>query len=107
MVVNNFYVGWPWRPARPFKADSPLVVNANAVLALAVADEGFKTIAGQDGQIAERGSRLKTIKLQARGACKPGKRFDAFSSGKVSRPLVPVADDHQAKLARNYALRQA
>jgi hypothetical protein len=38
----------------PDKADSVLIVNANAVLAFAVSRQGFEVIAREDRQIVQR-----------------------------------------------------
>src|SRR6266852_2903737 len=104
MIVNNLYVRWPERAARPLEANPPLIVNANAVLALAVADQSFEAIAWQSGQVSERGGCLQTVELQARGALKPRKSLDAFAGGEISGPAVPIA---LAQNVMNYVLRQA
>ena len=40
-------------PVLPAKADAPLIVDANAVLARAVAFELFESVAGRDTQVLE------------------------------------------------------
>ena len=42
MVVNNLHVGWAGPFFGPFKANPPLVINADAVLALSVPFQRFK-----------------------------------------------------------------
>jgi hypothetical protein len=64
-----------------------LIVNADAVLALAVAMQRLKTIAGQCGQVSQRRGCLKTVELQPRGPVKTRERLDPFSSGEVLGPL--------------------
>jgi len=44
MVIDYFDIYRTGRPARPFEAESPLVVDADTVLALAVALECFEPI---------------------------------------------------------------
>jgi hypothetical protein len=71
-----------------------LIVNADAVLALAVTYQRFKTVSRQRGEIALRGSRLHTIKLQARGPLKARECLDSLTAGEFSGSLIPIADDH-------------
>jgi hypothetical protein len=40
-------------PVLPAKADAPLIVDANAVLARAIAFEFFESVAGRDTQVLE------------------------------------------------------
>lgn len=100
MIVNNLHVRRPWRSIEPLEANPPLVVDANAVLSLATANQRLKTIAGQGGQVAKRRGGFEAVELQPSGTLKPGKSFDPLSGSEVSRPLVAVADDHSAKLSR-------
>ena len=51
VVIGNLNVEWAVPICRPFKADSPLLVDADAELSLAIAAQGFKTIARQPHQI--------------------------------------------------------
>jgi hypothetical protein len=51
VIIHNFYVRRADSPVRPFEADSPLIVNANAVLALAISGQGLKAITGQRRKI--------------------------------------------------------
>jgi hypothetical protein len=46
VIVDNLHVQWPRRSASPLEANPPLIVNADAVLALAVAYQRFKTVPG-------------------------------------------------------------
>jgi hypothetical protein len=75
-----------------------LIVNAYAVLALAVAYQRFKTVPRQCGKVSQRRSRLHTVKFQARGSFKSRECFDSFPGGEFSGPLVPKADDHYPKI---------
>jgi hypothetical protein len=76
-----------------------LIVNANAVLALAVADQRFEAIAGQNGKVSERCGYLQTVKLQARGTLKPRECLDPFAGSEISGPAVPIADNPWFKMA--------
>src|SRR5712664_159634 len=98
VIIGNFHVGRPGWPVEPFKAQAPLIVNANAVLAFAVTKQGLKPIARQRGEISERCGRLQTVQLHPCGALKPGECLDVLPCGEVPRPLVPIADDHSPKI---------
>src|SRR5258708_17263362 len=99
VIIDNLYVGRPRRSGWPLKPQTPLIVNANAVLSLAVTKHRFKTVAGQCSKVSKRCGRLQTVQLQPRGAFKPGESLDELPSGKVPRPLVPIARDHSKKIA--------
>ncbi len=51
MVINNLHVGWAGRFFGPFKANPLLVIDANAVLALSVPSQRFKTVAAKTGPV--------------------------------------------------------
>jgi hypothetical protein len=44
MVVHNFHIKRPWGSLRPFKANPPLVIDADAVLASAITLEAFQPV---------------------------------------------------------------
>src|SRR6266852_5171311 len=98
MIVNNLYVRWPERAARPLEPNPPLIVNADAVLAFAVADQNFEAIGLQSRQVSKGGGCLQTVELQACGTLKPRKSLDAFAGGEISGPAVPIADNHWSKM---------
>jgi hypothetical protein len=92
----------------PFETNPPLIVNADAVLALAVAHQCFKAIARQGGEITERCSRLHTIKLETCRPFEAGQRLYTSPGSELSGPLVPITDYHLVlQDIMNYALRQA
>jgi hypothetical protein len=45
VVINDLDIDWAGRSFGPFKANPPLVIDADAVLSLPVTIEGFKPIA--------------------------------------------------------------
>ena len=96
MVVCNFYVYRAGRAFWPFEAYPPLVIDADAVLASAVACQRFKMVAGQSGKVFQREGRMKTIEFEARRALNAGEGLDSFAGGEVSAALVPLADDHHS-----------
>jgi hypothetical protein len=94
VVVNDFYVGRPGRSVSPLKANPPLVVDADAVLAPAVATQRLELVARQGREVAERSGSLRTVKLEPRAPFKARKRLYTFPGSEVSGPLVPIADYH-------------
>ena len=92
VIVNDLYVGRPECSFDPFKTDPPLIVNADALLALAISDQRFEAVAWQCGEIAQRCDRLHSIELETRRPFKARKRLYVFSGSEVSGPVVPIAD---------------
>src|SRR3989344_4537723 len=79
----------------PREAYPPLIVDADAVLALAVALKGFKPIAGRHTQRIQHGRRIELQQLAPREALQGVRQF----SGKVTEKelfgvLAPEALDH-------------
>src|SRR5437899_5701985 len=99
VVVNNFDVRWPGRLVRPFKTDSPLIVDPDTVLSLSITNQRLKTIAGQRGKILHSSSRLQSIQLQPRRSLDSGKCLHSLAGGEVSRALVSMADDQFIRIA--------
>ena len=67
VIVHNLYIRWTGRSLRPLETNSPLIVDADTVLALAVASEGFKAITGQRGKVSDGCGRLHAIQPQPGG----------------------------------------
>jgi|HubBroStandDraft_6_1064221.scaffolds.fasta_scaffold176413_2 hypothetical protein len=61
MIVGNF--DFEGVAAPPNEADSPLIVDANAVLSLPIAAQGFEPIARRGCQIAEVGGSVELPEL--------------------------------------------
>jgi hypothetical protein len=95
MVIDNLDIRRAGGALRPFKANPPLIVDADAVLALSISSQHFKTVARQHGKISERNGGFQTIQLHARSPFDTGERLDTFPGRKILRPLVPIADDHK------------
>ena len=74
----------------PDKADSPLVIDADAVLALAITRELFKAIAGRNAQILQR------LRVVQHGELASGDSFDALETRKPqaveNRFRVPASE---------------
>src|SRR5215831_1536840 len=96
MIINNLYVRWPKRFFGPLEADTPLIVDPYAVLALAFSLQEFEAVARQCGQILQRSSSFKAIEFQPRGSFDPKERLDSLASREVSGSLVSIRDDHQS-----------
>src|SRR5262245_34736536 len=94
VIVNNFDGRRAGRTVGPLEADPPLVIDADAVLPLAVSGQRFKTVTGQRGEVLQRNGGFQTVQFEARGSFDAGEGFDSFAVGEVSGPLVPVADYH-------------
>ncbi len=61
MVINDFHIFCTY--IRPTKADTPLIVDTNAVLTGTITLECFKVIAGWHPQIIKSTSDLELSKL--------------------------------------------
>jgi hypothetical protein len=107
MVVNDLDIRWTECPSGPLKADSPLVIDANAVPSLSVTLQGFESVSRECSEVPELDSRFHAIQLQSGRAFDPSKGIDPLTGCEVSGPLVPVADDHVLEITGNYGLRQA
>ena len=51
MVIDNLDIDRARRATRPLKADPPLLVDTDPVLALPIALESFQLVAGKSGEI--------------------------------------------------------
>ena|ERR1035441_5784213 len=80
---------------RPFEANPPLIVDADAVLALSISPQHLKAVARQHGKISKRDGGFQTIQLHPCSSLDARERFDTFAGREVRRPLVPIADDHR------------
>ena len=79
----------------PPKADAPLIVDANAVLASAIALELFESIAGRNAEIFELFRRVDGHKLAQHGPLEVGREpSDGLASEQTLRIPVGEALDH-------------
>ena len=95
MVIDNLDLRWTDSTFRPFETNPPLIVDSDAVLALSISLQRFKTIARQDGEISELNGGFQAVQLQARRALATGERLDTFAGREIRRSLVPIADDQK------------
>jgi hypothetical protein len=61
MIIYDFHVVWAIRC--PAEANTPLVVDANRVLAFAVAAERFEMISGRHGELSKGSDGVKLRQL--------------------------------------------
>jgi hypothetical protein len=107
VIVDNLDVRRTQRSVRPLKTDPPLLVDADAVLPLTIAGQGFETISGQGGKVLERLSLFPAGRASGAPCRSMPESALPVSGGEVSGALVPIADDHYYKDILHYALRQA
>ena len=68
MVINNFNAAGV--PVKPYKTDSPLSIDSNAVLALAILFQGFELVARWNTQEIKRCRRMQLLQLSQRDSLK-------------------------------------
>jgi hypothetical protein len=78
----------------PYKANPPLITEANAVLALAVPSERFKAVAGQYGKVFKHDSRILSVQLHTGSTFDSRERLYPFTGSEVPGSLIPVTDNH-------------
>ena len=61
VIVHDFHIGYA--PLGPDKTDAPLVIDANAVLSLAVACQGLQPVARRTAQEVQRHCGIQLRKL--------------------------------------------
>ncbi len=79
VIINDLNIDWTKHPFRPFEANSPLLVDADAVLAFAITLERFQMVAGQV-QIDHCRRRVKLINFIAALRSNPVKALSRLPS---------------------------
>jgi len=92
MVVNNFNIFRSRR--RPSKADAPLVVDADGVLTLPAAFEGFQPIPGRDAQVVEATGDLQLSQLSTRHAANAVESSDVITASQGLRIGASERSNH-------------
>ena len=85
MIIDDLDIDRPGGSVRPFETYAPLVVDANAVLPLAVALQALEAISGKNREVLQRGCGLKLIELQLGLPRKTRERLDVLPVGEVAR----------------------
>ena len=84
--------------AFPPKAEAPLVVDANAVLAAAAAFQGFQAIAGREAHDVQSVGGIELEELSSGGALDIRRKVTRSGAGKESFGFrVRKASDHEPK----------
>ena len=93
MMIHNFHIKRPRGALRPFKANPPLIIDADAVLALADTLKGFKPISGGvKGHETIRS--VEPFEPQHSLPFKPLKRLDPLALKKLAGLFTPETYDH-------------
>ena len=79
----------------PFKADSPLHVDADAVLAFPVAFQSFESIRCQCLKVREAGGRVQNVEPLFRLTTNTLELPNTFALGELPRTLVAITLDHR------------
>src|ERR1700726_820305 len=107
MIIDNLDVDRPGRAFRPFKADPPLVIDANAVLTLPVALQPFQPVARQRSEVFQVRRSVQPVQPNFSLPGKTGELPNDVAVGKALGPLIQVTDDHRCQSSNSYALRKA
>ncbi len=105
VIICNFCVVRPVFP--PLKADSPLFVNADALLPDSIATQRLKTITGKFHQVFNAGGAFKNLQSLL---CLPGKGLKTRNTPAVVEffsMLAGKGSDHGYYTKVLYVLRQA
>src|SRR6185312_4768911 len=99
MVVNDFnFMGVATLPE---EADAPLVVDPDAVLAFAVALQGFQAIGWRNAEVIQGRRGIEHAELAARDLLDIGRQSPGCSSAPdLLRLLVGKAPDHAPTITR-------
>ena len=92
MVIHDLHVVGV--AIAPDKADSPLIVDADAVLALAVASQPFETIPRGSRKVAEFDGGIKDSQFPSRHLLEGLKALDPFAAVQMLRIFRAEALDH-------------
>jgi len=95
VIVSDLDVDRAGRAFRPLKANPPLVIDADAVLALPIALQSFQPIARQSGEVFEGRRPIQSVKTDFRLSRETGKFPNALAICKAFGFAIPVADDHR------------
>jgi hypothetical protein len=58
VIIDNLNAGWAGFILQPFKADPPLVIDPNGILALAVSLHGFQLVGIERSKVAQGSGRV-------------------------------------------------
>jgi hypothetical protein len=90
VVIDDFNVRRTAGIGRPFKANAPLLVNANGPLPCPIAFECFQPIAGQSRQIGQRHGSVQNLEALPALPVEPLKRADELAICELLRAFASV-----------------
>jgi hypothetical protein len=99
VVIDNFNAGG--MAINPYKANPPLGVDANAVLAFAVAFESFKLVTRRHPQKIKDRGRVDLLQFAHRHGFKIGEPGDPFTSKQGLRIVALETLDHARMITAN------
>jgi len=94
MVVNDFNINRTGRSLRPFKANPPLIIDADAELPLAITMERFQPIASQRREIIQVACGLNPIKPNLGLTREARKLPNILAFRKAFRSVISEAHNH-------------
>lgn len=91
MVINDLHIRRATLAARPYEADSPLLVDPDAELAGAITLQGFETVAPQHAEIIQPTCGFENLQPPVGLSGKALKFTNETTIGKRLGTSVPVA----------------
>ena len=82
MIIDDLDIDRTRRPARPFEADAPLIIDPDAVLSLPITLQSLKVIPRQSRKVSHRSRRFKLIQFQLSLAREARESLDLPASGR-------------------------
>src|SRR5260370_32131414 len=100
VIIDDLDIHRTRRPCRPFEANPPLVIDADAVLSGPVGFQGLQFVAAQCAEVSQTLRSLQTVETRFRLSYETGEFLDVIAGGEALGLLVPVAHDHLERLPR-------
>src|SRR5579863_4495594 len=94
VVIDNLNVFGAISPFRPFEANTPLLADADAVLAFSVTGQHLQTVAGKLCKIPQVGCRFKNAQTLFSLVAESFEGRRSFALGEAVCSPVSVAPDH-------------
>jgi len=94
MIIDDLDIHRPGRAVTPLEANSPIVVNTNAMLPSSVSFQRLEPVSGQCSEILQVPSGMQPIQARFRLPRKAGKLSDELTGRETLGSLVSIAEDH-------------
>ena len=99
MIIDDFDI--PNLSVAPYEADPPLIIDADAVLAVSRTAQRFKAVARRDSEIIQPLRRIERLELRPRAPLDlVGQAPDRMAGKQGRRALVDEALDHGGRSYR-------